>query len=106
MKNIQYVCLLFCLGIFSVQSQIRPAKRLPSTSGIITDIKTGEPLIGSSIFVKGTNFTFYSKEKGMYKAFHRDIDTLIVSYKGFKDKKIPVNKNTKIVNIKLTSKKN
>ena len=80
--------LLF-LSIVMLSMQILFAQGM-SVSGTVTDAQTGEALIGTQVFVKGTFVGTTTDNNG---AFSLDVDpgaTLMVAYIGFKSQEVAV----------------
>ncbi len=83
--------LVFLLLLFSINSY---CYRLPDfrVTGKITDQKTGEPLQGVNIVVKGTTTGTTSNGEGSFAiTVPNENATLIVSYQGFENQEIAVN---------------
>ena len=67
-------------------------------SGIVRDV-TGEPIIGASVFVKGTKIGTITNVDGEFSLDVPANSTLIVSYIGFATREIPVKNHS---NLKIT----
>lgn len=66
-------------------------------SGRVTDAKTGEPLPGVNIAVKGTTTGTSTDSEGHYEFNVSSLqDTLIFSYVGYQTREIPINGRTQI----------
>lgn len=64
-------------------------------TGIITDKKTGEPIIGANVIVKGTTIGTTTDVDGKYSLETGDNAILVISFIGYKSNEIPVQgKNT------------
>lgn len=61
-----------------------------AVSGTISDAKTGEPLVGTSIFVKGTFVGTTTDDRGVYSLDASSGDVLVVAYIGYKTQEITV----------------
>ncbi|MBN2519045.1 MAG: TonB-dependent receptor [Bacteroidales bacterium] len=68
--------------------------------GVVTDTKTGEPLPGVSILVKGTTSGTITDLDGNYKVNTSADATLVFTFMGYIKKEIAVNNNT-VINITL-----
>lgn len=64
-------------------------------SGIITD-NSGNPLIGASVLIKGTNIGIITDIEGQFKLDARSGSTLIISYIGIKSMEVKVPTNGKL----------
>ncbi|WP_211097031.1 SusC/RagA family TonB-linked outer membrane protein [Neolewinella litorea] len=72
-------------------------------SGTVTDAETGEPLIGATILVQGTNTGTVTDIDGKFEiTVPDDATTLIVSSIGYERKEVPINGQT-VLNIALGS---
>lgn len=83
--------LLFTVGLlFSVVSMAqRPVK------GVVRD-KFGEPLVGVSVKVKGTNSGGTTNMDGAFNVPCKSNDVLIISYVGFKEQQVTVGNRSNI----------
>lgn len=72
-----------------------------SISGVVTDAKTGELLIGVSILEKGTTNGSITDIEGRYAMQVSPNSTLRFSYVGYKDKEVKVTSNSSILNVQL-----
>ncbi len=61
-----------------------------AVSGTVTDAKTGEPLIGTSVFVKGTFVGTTTDDRGGFSLEAETGDILVVAYIGYKTAEILV----------------
>ena len=78
------ICLFLC--IIPANAQIK------STTGIVVDEESGEPLVGASITVKGTQQGCISDLNGRF-TFHQTLSEqqiLVVSYIGYQTTEVPV----------------
>ena len=92
------------ISLLSTSIFIAGAINAQTVSGRVTDNKNGEPIFGSTVFVKGnTNNGVTTNFDGKYKIKVSGNDTLIVRYIGYQTKKIAVNNRTTI-DIKLEAK--
>ena len=85
----QFISLLIALlaGLLPLQAQ------QVSISGIVTDKKLNEPIIGASVVVKGTNNGCITDLDGNFQLNNvASGSTLVVSYIGYQTQEIPVQK--------------
>jgi TonB-dependent starch-binding outer membrane protein SusC len=61
-----------------------------SVSGTVTDAKSGEPLIGAGILVKGTGQGTITDIDGNYSLSVPENSTLVISYTGYTDQEVAV----------------
>ncbi|MFQ6678343.1 MAG: SusC/RagA family TonB-linked outer membrane protein [Fidelibacterota bacterium] len=61
-----------------------------AVSGTVTDAKTGEPLIGTSVFVKGTFVGTTTDDRGEFSIEAATGDVLMVAYIGYKTQEVTV----------------
>lgn len=61
-----------------------------TVTGTLTDQQTGEPLIGASVFIKGTTSGTVTDFDGKYSLQANDGDILVVSYTGYATQEITV----------------
>ena len=66
------------------------ASAFAAVSGTISDAKTGEPLVGTSVFVKGTFVGTTTDDRGTYSLDASPGDVLVVAYIGYKTQEIVV----------------
>lgn len=76
--------LLFCM---SVSAQV---------SGVVTDGQTGDPLIGASIFVKGTSTGTISDIDGSYTIDAPGSGVLVFSFVGYEELEVPVSNRSNV----------
>ncbi|MCH7612499.1 MAG: SusC/RagA family TonB-linked outer membrane protein [Candidatus Marinimicrobia bacterium] len=62
-----------------------------AVSGTVSDAKTGEPLVGTSVFVKGTFIGTTTDVRGAFSIEADPGDILMVAYIGYKTQEITVN---------------
>jgi len=95
MKN-KLLLLTICLLIGSISTYAQN-----QISGLITDT-TGEPLIGASILIKGTNTGTVTDIDGKYElSLEANQKILVISYTGYEDQEITVG-NRSTVDITLS----
>ena len=66
------------------------ASAFAAVSGTISDAKTGESLVGTSVFVKGTFVGTTTDDRGTYSLDASPGDVLVVAYIGYKTQEIVV----------------
>lgn len=90
--------LALCFLSFQLQAQTTTVLQ-----GTVKDAITSEPLIGASIFVKGTNTGTISNTDGDFSLIIRsDLPLVItISYTGYKTKDLDVAEATREINIRL-----
>ena len=72
-----------------------------SVSGTVTDAQTGEALVGTQVFVKGTFVGTTTDDNG---AFSLDVDpgtTLMVAYIGYKSQEVAVSEGVGLLSVQL-----
>lgn len=67
-----------------------------TVSGVITDSKTGDPIIGANILVKGTTTGTISDLDGSYSLSASEGQTLVISYIGYSNKEVVVGASSTI----------
>ncbi len=72
-----------------------------AVSGTVSDAETGEPLVGTSVFLKGTFIGTTSDEWGAYTIDAETGDVLVVTYIGYKTQEIIVAADITLLNIAL-----
>lgn len=65
-------------------------------SGVVTDAKTGEPVVGAGIMVKGTTRGVSSNADGTYSLKASKGETILCQFFGYKDIEVVVGENKKI----------
>lgn len=84
MKNIASIVLILFTTLLSAQEKF-------TINGVIKDIKNGETLLGTSVYLKGTNYGATTNEYGFYSlTVPKGSYTLTISYVGYKEVSIPV----------------
>ena len=78
--------ILVFLALLSIS--VHAQKR--TVSGTIIDRDTEEPIIGASVFIKGTNQGAISDLNGKFKLSASDKDILVISYIGYDSKQIKI----------------
>ncbi|MBL7047657.1 MAG: SusC/RagA family TonB-linked outer membrane protein [Candidatus Marinimicrobia bacterium] len=77
------------------------ATAFAAVSGTVTDAKSGEPLVGTSVFVKGTFVGTTTDDQGAYSLEAAAGDVLVVAYIGYKTQEIVVGEGVSSLNIGL-----
>ncbi|WP_374163219.1 SusC/RagA family TonB-linked outer membrane protein [Arcticibacter sp. MXS-1] len=96
-KLYYFLMMIVCLSVQTAYSQNR------RISGTVTDAKTGEPLIGVSVKVKGTNTGASTDAAGSFTVTVTTPGaTLLFSYMGYQPQEVPAWTQARL-NIKMTS---
>ncbi len=94
---LHYIIYIYSSLIIPQSTEVTPTYNL---SGFITDIKTGESIIGANVYLKDTNYGTSTDLDGYFIIFNIPNDTynLNVSYLGYDkiEQKVSINKNTEI----------
>lgn len=91
--------LVFILTGFNLMSQTSSVK------GKISDLKTGEPITGASVYFEGTGDMTTSNFEGQFTLKSVTGDTLIITYVGYETQKIYVARGASLtLNIKMVNK--
>ncbi len=61
-----------------------------AVSGVVFDANTDEPLVGTSVFVKGTFVGTTTNDQGAYSLEAATGDVLVVAYIGYKTQEVTV----------------
>ena len=78
---------------------VNPVKKDIVVKGTVKDKKTGDPVPGVSVFVKGTGVVVSTNDRGEYQIAAKDqASVLIFRYLGYKTVEIPVGSKT-LINI-------
>lgn len=92
-RKVMFLILLFIANITWSQRVI---------TGIVTDAKSNEPLIGANILVKGTNDGTITEVDGSYSlTLPEKAEILVFSYTGYKEQEIRVGSEN-VVNVTLS----
>lgn len=87
------------LGLFLTSSLIIAQRNV---SGVVTDAKTSEPLIGANVLVKGTSIGTITDIDGAYTITVPDANaTLVITYTGYTEQQINVGTRN-LINISLS----
>ena len=82
-KRLKLLCILFFIGIGVSFAQTR-------VTGSVTD-ENGEPIIGASVMVKGTNVGISTDANGLFTLIvPGNASTLVFSYVGMNSLELPV----------------
>jgi TonB-linked SusC/RagA family outer membrane protein len=109
--NRTYVLIMLIFIIFSHLSKVNGKElrtRLeakteisndnPKVTGKVVDSKTGEPIIGATIAIKGTVLGTVTDIDGSFSLIVQDTNAiLVVSFVGYEKKELPVQFNTEII---------
>ena len=94
MRTFLYILILLFPIQFALAQQ--------TIKGKIVDDQTGEPLPGASISIQHSRVSTISGEAGEFQIHSSDtIDSLMVSYVGYRTRQLSVNPNTRYLNIVL-----
>lgn len=94
-RKLMMFLALFMLGIGWVSAQVR-------VQGTVVD-EAGEPIIGATVLVKGTNQGTVTDVDGSFTLTAPAGGTLVVSYVGYATKEVPVSPNVRVVLSEETS---
>jgi ferredoxin len=86
MKKGLFTLTLLCSIIVALSAQ-------KTVSGTVLDDKK-EPIVGAAIVIKGTNMGTLTDENGQYSIKMNDLDTLVLSFVGYKSKEFVPEKST------------
>ena len=100
-KYISTITLIFVLLVLAANGALAGSQQV-RISGKVTDIKSGEPLPGVNIVVKGTTNGVSSDVDGAYSiVLESSKDVLVFSFLGYKPEEIEVG-NRSVIDIKMT----
>ncbi len=88
------ISLMFVILISTVS--VHAQEKLLSVRGVVTDSKTGEPLIGVSILDKGTSKGTITDVDGAYAIEVSPKTSLVFFYVGYSEQEVLINNRTKI----------
>jgi len=94
-RKLMMFLALFMLGIGWVSAQVR-------VQGTVFD-EAGEPIIGATVLVKGTNQGTVTDVDGSFTLTAPAGETLVISYVGYATKEVPVSPNVRVVLSEETS---
>ncbi|MDH6344064.1 TonB-linked SusC/RagA family outer membrane protein [Parabacteroides sp. PFB2-12] len=91
MKKLTYLllCLVMGIGITNAQTS--------SVTGTVTSAEDGEPVIGATVQVKGTNTGTITDSDGKFSIVASTGATLVISYLGMETAELPARNNMKVV---------
>ena len=100
--------IMLCLLLSLIISRIEANTNNYSISGRISDERTGSPLPGASILIKGTYLWAVSDQKGEFtiQGIQEGKYQLEVSFLGYVPATVPVNVNNSIKGLKIQLKEN
>lgn len=107
-KHVLCVALFLALGCPTWSGSQLAAQTTASqtqtgkVSGVVTD-NNGEPVIGASVMVKGTNTGVVTDVNGRYVLSAKPGQTLVVSYVGLGQREIRVSSNKQVYDVRLSS---
>lgn len=100
-KYISAITLIFLLLVLAANGALAGSQQVRVT-GKVTDIKSGEPLPGVNIVVKGTTNGVSSDMDGAYSiVLENSKDVLVFSFLGYKPEEVEVG-NRSVIDIKMT----
>ena len=115
-RNLHKICsmrfltlkIMLCLLLSLIISRIEANTNNYSISGRISDERTGSPLPGASILIKGTYLWAVSDQKGEFtiQGIQEGKYQLEVSFLGYVPATVPVNVNNSIKGLKIQLKEN
>jgi TonB-linked SusC/RagA family outer membrane protein len=95
-RKIVFLSVLLLFGVYMAFAQ-----QSISVSGVVTDAADGNPLIGVSVTVKGTNTGTITDIQGRYRLEARQGAVLVYSYVGMKKQEITV--RNQVINVTMES---
>jgi len=87
------VMSMLCMQILSAQGM--------TVSGTVTDAQTGEALVGTQVFVKGTFVGTTTDDNGAFSLSVESGATLMVAYIGYKSQEVSVSAGVGLLSIQL-----
>ena len=96
---LRLVCCFFILLFFFLKTEAQVSK----ATGLVTNSRTGEPLAGASVTVKGTTNVSLSDQTGSYEIAVPKGAVLVVSFAGMAEQEQEVGQSG-IVNFNLAEK--
>ena len=88
-----FVMSILCMQILSAQGM--------TVSGTVTDARTGEALVGTQVFVKGTFVGTTTDDNGAFSLSVESGATLMVAYIGYKSQEVSVSAGVGLLSIQL-----
>ncbi len=99
-KGAREILLLLLVGLFSFTSLSAQNSGTIQVSGVVTDSKSGETVIGASVKVKSGSTGTVTDYDGKFQLSASANATLVVSFLGYKTKEVPVaNKTSLSINL-------
>jgi TonB-dependent SusC/RagA subfamily outer membrane receptor len=93
----------FIAAVFLLHPQIFAQQKAPHVvKGTVTSAVSKTPLVGATVYVKGTKEVLMSDSKGDYSIMASTGDVLVVSYVGFKEKEVKVGAGVTTINFELS----
>lgn len=95
-KGAREILLLLLVGLFSFTSLSAQNSGTIQVSGVVTDSKSGETVIGASVKVKSGSTGTVTDYDGKFQLSTSANATLVVSFLGYKTKEVPVANKTNL----------
>lgn len=95
-KGSREILLLLLVGLFSFTSLSAQNSGTIQVSGVVTDSKSGETVIGASVKVKSGSTGTVTDYDGKFQLSVSANATLVVSFLGYKTKEVPVANKTNL----------
>ena len=95
-KGAREILLLLLVGLFSFTSLSAQNSGTIQVSGVVTDSKSGETVIGASVKVKSGSTGTVTDYDGKFQLSASANATLVVSFLGYKTKEVPVANKTNL----------
>ena len=95
-KGVREILLLLLVGLFSFTSLSAQNSGTIQVSGVVTDSKSGETVIGASVKVKSGSTGTVTDYDGKFQLSASANATLVVSFLGYKTKEVPVANKTNL----------
>ena len=91
---------LLLLSIVMLSMQVLFAQGM-TVSGTVTDAQTGEPLVGTQVFVKGAFVGTTTDDNGAFSLSVESGATLMVAYIGYKSQEVAVSEGVGLLSVQL-----
>ncbi len=95
-KGAREILLLLLVGLFSFTSLSAQNSGTIQVSGVVTDSKSGETVIGASVKVKSGSTGTVTDYDGKFQLSTSANATLVVSFLGYKTKEVPIANKTNL----------
>ena len=95
-KGAREILLLLLVGLFSFTSLSAQNSGTIQVSGVVTDSKSGETVIGASVKVKSGSTGTVTDYDGKFQLSASANATLVVSFLGYKTKEVPIANKTNL----------